>query len=37
VDPETYVQIARGFKIAVAKRYGPKYQEESGEPGVMYA
>ena len=37
VDPETYVQIARGFKIAAAKRYGLKYQEESGEPGVMYA
>ena len=37
VDQKTYVQIARGFKIAAAKRYGLKYQEESGEPGVMYA
>jgi hypothetical protein len=36
VDPETYGVIARGFKIAAAKRYGLKYREESGEPGVMY-
>lgn len=37
VDRETYERIARGFKIAAAKRYGLKYQEESGEPEVMYA
>jgi len=33
---KTYVRIARGFKIAAMKRYGLKYREESGEPGVMY-
>jgi hypothetical protein len=36
VDQKTYVQIARGFKIAAMKRYGLRYREESGEPGVMY-